>query len=253
MAEVHANGLAMHVQRLGAGTPQVVFVHGLVMDNLSSWYFTVANRVAAHRPVLLYDLRGHGRSARPESGYHLDGLLDDLSALLDAEQAGLVHLVGNSFGGLLALAFALTRPERVAGLVLVDALLPEPGWGERMARTLSLQGGARDAHIASAFQDWLGRHSSRKRTRLADQARALVDGTSLLADVAGSRGWDDDAYEAIACPVLALYGADSDVRAQGERLAARVAGCTLEILPGTHSVLWEQTERVCDHVVAWLS
>jgi len=47
MADVVANGVRHHVQRLGRGDRTVVFVHGLVMDNLSSWYFTVANPVAA--------------------------------------------------------------------------------------------------------------------------------------------------------------------------------------------------------------
>ena len=64
MAEVEVRGLKLHVQRLGEGGRPVVFLHGLVMDNLSSWYFTVANPVAQQRSVLLYDLRGHGRSGR---------------------------------------------------------------------------------------------------------------------------------------------------------------------------------------------
>src|SRR5690606_29517476 len=131
---------------------------GLVMDNLSSWYFTVANPVAERHPTRLYDLRGHGLSERPASGYDLDTLLADLRALLDAEGIDRVRLVGNSFGGLLAIAFALTHPERCAGLVLVDALLPEPGWGERMVSTLALQGAERDATIGRAFEAWLGRH-----------------------------------------------------------------------------------------------
>ncbi len=41
MAEVIAGGVRFHVQRLGGGDRTVVFLHGLVMHNLSSWYFTV--------------------------------------------------------------------------------------------------------------------------------------------------------------------------------------------------------------------
>jgi len=254
MAEMRVGGIPLHVQRLGPaeGRP-VVFLHGLVMDNLSSWYFTVANPVAAHRPVLLYDLRGHGRSGRPDTGYTLDDLVAELRGVLDACEVQRATLVGNSFGGLLALASALAHPDRVDGLVLVDALLPEPGWGERMAGTLGLRGDERDARIATSFEHWLGRHSARKRTRLAEHARALVEGTTLLADIRASRSWEDTAYEALAMPVLALYGADSDVRDQGERLAARLSDVDLTILPGcSHSVLWEATDRVREDVVAWL-
>ena len=69
MAEIVARGVRFHVQHLDLSLggnhpdrPLVVFLHGLVMDNLSSWYFTVANPVARIADVLLYDLRGHGKS-----------------------------------------------------------------------------------------------------------------------------------------------------------------------------------------------
>src|SRR5688572_31593559 len=120
MADVVANGVRHHVQRLGSGRPTVVFVHGLVMDNLSSFYFTLANPVATGAAVLLYDLRGHGLSERPARGYAIADLVADLAALLDAEDLRApVQLVGNSFGGLIALAFAIAHPARVGGLVLI--------------------------------------------------------------------------------------------------------------------------------------
>jgi len=84
VAEVRVNGVRLHVQRLGKGGPPVVFLHGLVMDNLSSWYFTAAGKVAATADAILFDLRGHGRSERPTNGYSVEVFLDDLDALLDA-------------------------------------------------------------------------------------------------------------------------------------------------------------------------
>src|SRR5512134_897411 len=115
MADVVANGVRLHVQRLGGGPRTVVFVHGLVMDNLSSFYFTLANPAAESAAVVLYDQRGHGLSERPPAGYTVASLVDDLAALLAALAiTGPVQLVGNSFGGTLALAFAAAHPERVA-------------------------------------------------------------------------------------------------------------------------------------------
>ncbi|MEZ4238080.1 MAG: alpha/beta fold hydrolase [Myxococcota bacterium] len=259
MAELLVDGVQLHVQRLGPqptpdAAPTALFVHGLVMDNLASWYFTVANPVATTRPVALYDLRGHGRSARPETGYGIEALVSELVGVLDGLDLPRAVFVGHSFGGLLALAAARAHPERCAGLVLVDGLLPEPGWGERMARTLRLSGAERDEQIATRFSAWLGRHSHRKRNKLVEQARGLVEGTSLLRDLEASPGWPDAAWAAVDAPTLALYGAASDVRSHGERLAAVLPRCTLELVPETtHSLMWEQTAAVRDRVVGWLA
>src|SRR5258708_25996152 len=104
MAEVQVNKLRFHVQRLGAGPPTVLFLHGLVMDNLSSFYFTFANPVAQRAEAVLVDLRGHGKSDRPPRGYALADFESDLAALVETmDLKPPLHLVGNSFGGLLAL------------------------------------------------------------------------------------------------------------------------------------------------------
>ena len=251
MADVVANGVRHHVQRLGRGDRTVVFIHGLVMDNLSSFYFTLANPIAESAEVILYDLRGHGMSERPASGYAVANLVEDLRALLDAlEITRPVELVGNSFGGLLALAFAAAYPDRVSRLALIDAHTGTEGWAAQMTATLALQGEARDTKIAESFQSWLGRHSDRKRTRLAQAAQALVEGTSLVADLRTSPALG---LAGIRCPTLALYGERSDVRAHGEALAAALPSCTLQLFPGcSHSVLWEATAEVRERVVAFV-
>jgi pimeloyl-ACP methyl ester carboxylesterase len=249
MSDVVVNGVRHHVQRFGAGDRTVVFVHGLVMDNLSSFYFTLATPVAQRNSVLLYDLRGHGMSERPATGYKLANFVEDLAGL----SAGIERLavVGNSFGGLVALAFAAAQPSRVERLALIDAHDGAVGWADQMTATLGLTGEARDLKIAASFQSWLGRHSERKRTRLARAAEALVEGTTLVADLRATQ--PASGLSRIACPTLALYGADSDVRHRGEQLASTLPRCTLEIVPGcTHSVLWEATAHVRDRIVEFL-
>lgn len=255
MADVPVGGLRLHVQRLGpedSGRAPVIFLHGLVMDNLASWFFTTAPAVAATERVLLYDLRGHGRSERPPTGYRLEDLVAELRGLLDAEGVPRARLVGHSFGGTLALAFALTHPDRTDGLVLLDALVPEPGWGERMAATLTLDGDARNGVIAERFADWLGRHSDRKRTKLERNARALVDGTSLVADLRASRSWSPEQIARLDGPIHMLNGAASDVRPEAERLAALVPHAEVVWLDGTHSLMWERPDAVKEQLVAWL-
>jgi len=148
VADVHARGVRFHVQRVPAAgdtaatdtaAPTAVHVHGLAVDNLTGMYCTLAAPLAAAGIAsVLYDQRGHGLSERPPAGYALADSVADLDALLDAlDLPGPVHLVGNSYGGAVALAHALARPERVARLVLIEGHLPVPGWGARMAASLT--------------------------------------------------------------------------------------------------------------------
>ena len=252
MADVTVRGVRLHTQRLGkaGASPRVVFVHGLVMDNLASWYFSVANAVAGFADVLLYDLRGHGLSERPASGYGVDEMAKDLEALLDQTLGPYpVVVVGNSFGALLAVTFALRFPARVAGLVLVDGHLGDHGFAERMTATLSLRGEDADRQIAESFKHWLGRHSERKRTRLAEHARALVLETSLVADLRATAPLAANDFARIDVPTLALYGEHSDLIAQSRPLVHRMPQAKLEVLAGcTHSILWEATAEVRDRI-----
>ena len=124
MSVVQARGLNFHVQELGEG-PTVAMVHGLLVDNLSLWYFTAAPELSRDRHVLMYDMRGHGKSERATQGYSLASQQKDLEAILDARGVdGPVDLVGHSYGALVALRFALDHPARVRRVVIVEAPLP---------------------------------------------------------------------------------------------------------------------------------
>jgi pimeloyl-ACP methyl ester carboxylesterase len=251
MAEVVANGLRFHVQRLGEGSPPVVMLHGMVMDNLSSLYYTIANPVAQHTEVVLYDLRGHGRSERPDHGYRIVDAVDDLVALLDA--LGLhepVHLLGNSYGGTVALAAAVAHPERVAGLVLIEAHFAVEGWAEHMAGSLELAGlGLEEDDL----QAWLEEQGGRKLNRMARRAEELLFETTLIDDMRTARPFTFDDLRSVRCPTLALYGEHSDVLDRAHDLETHVPGCELRIYAGaTHSVLMEDSDRVRADVVEWL-
>jgi pimeloyl-ACP methyl ester carboxylesterase len=255
MPRVDANGLRFHVQRLGDGgatdRPTVVMLHGLVADNLSSFYYTIANPVGLVADTWLYDLRGHGRSDMPSTGYTVHHHVEDLRALLAAWAVdGPVHLVGNSFGGVVALAFAHLFPERVASLVLVEAHFATEGWGEHMAGSLALA--AFGLH-QEGIDEWMEQQAGRKLSRLARHSEKLLMTTSMIDDLQRERPFPRQALEAITCPTLAIYGEGSDIIDRAHDLQRHVAGCELHIVPGcTHSVLFEAAPFVRDATVAWV-
>ncbi|OGQ79434.1 MAG: hypothetical protein A2289_05520 [Deltaproteobacteria bacterium RIFOXYA12_FULL_58_15] len=254
MAEVSANGLRHHVQRLGGGSQTVVFLHGLVVDNLSGYYFTLANPVAQMADVILYDLRGHGMSERSPSGYRIDDFVADLEGILIAlDVHHPVSLVGNSFGGVLALSYAHRNPDRVRGVAVVDGHFPLPGWGTEMASTLELEGEQRDLKIAELYKDWHAKDISRKRRRLVKNAEFLVYESTLLADLRASAALSESQLASISTPVLGLYGEHSELVARAREVAKLLPNFDLHLLPHcSHQAMFEAPELVRQHVLVWL-
>ena len=110
MPVLTVGGRQVHVQELGEG-PAVVMIHGLLVGSLASWYFTAAPDLARAHRVRMYDLRGHGRSGRADTGFDTRTLAGDLDALT-ADLPAPFDVVGHSWGGLVALRYALAHPER---------------------------------------------------------------------------------------------------------------------------------------------
>lgn len=257
MAEVVARGVRFHVQRLAARheTSQserpVVFIHGLFMDNLSSFYYTLANPVAhAGATVILYDMRGHGLTERLSTGYRVNDSVADLAALLDALGVdGPVHLVGNSYGGTVALGFAVACPERVASMMLIEAHVPIPGWTEQMAATITNIG---SNLTGGELGRWMAQH--RKYARSATLVRDMIAHTSLMADIVATEPLAEEALRALTCPVRAVYGEHSDVLHHAHVLDGLLSRYTLTVLPDVdHWVLPKATQALRAITLEWFA
>lgn len=108
---------------VGQGAP-VLLIHGSGpgVSAWANWRLTIAALSADYR-CLAPDMAGFGYSAVP-AGYRFtrQGWLDQLMAFLDAKGVERVHVVGNSFGGSMALALAIAAPDRVDRLVLMGSV-----------------------------------------------------------------------------------------------------------------------------------
>ena len=90
------------------------------------------------RRVVLYDQLGCGESSRPEDDgiWSLQLFLDELDAVRAALGLERIHLLGTSWGGMLALEHVLGRPHGITGLVLSSTLCNAAQWAEEVARLL---------------------------------------------------------------------------------------------------------------------
>ncbi|MGW2511194.1 alpha/beta fold hydrolase [Streptomyces scopuliridis] len=134
LTAVSADGTRIHVEVHGDdGRPAVVLAHGWTCS-IRFWAAQLADLAADHR-VIVYDQRGHGRTAAPasHSGYSTDALADDLEAVLAAtlEPGERAVLAGHSMGGMTLMA-AARRPvfrEHAAAVLLCSTgssrLIPE--------------------------------------------------------------------------------------------------------------------------------
>jgi pimeloyl-ACP methyl ester carboxylesterase len=233
MPVVAIAGRDVHVQELGRG-PGVVMIHGLVIGSLASWFFTAAPVLAKRHRVVMYDLRGHGRSAPAATGYDVATLTADLAAVT-ADLPTPFDVVGHSWGGLVALAFARAHPDRVRRLAVVEAPLP-PSRALEMA-TLLTADAALPQRLLDALPDSLRAAlagGTRQAQRLLAAVDTLVHRSTLLADVRGEPDPSDAELAQIRAPTLLAYGDRSACAAAGARLARTLPDCRLVVLPGGH-------------------
>ena len=105
----------LHHSEQGTGDPPALLIHG---TGPAAWGELPA-LVARHRRTIVYERRGFGDSPGP-TGTNAFAHADDAAALLQDLRAAPAIVVGWSWGGIVALALALRRPELVAGLVLLE-------------------------------------------------------------------------------------------------------------------------------------
>lgn len=118
-------GTAMRTNVLVRGKPRatavpLVLLHGVGMDH-SFWQPQIAH-FSVSRPVVAYDMLGHGKSSPPPAQPDLGNYAEQIDALLDHLALPAIDLVGHSMGSLISIEYALRRPDRVRRLAALNAV-----------------------------------------------------------------------------------------------------------------------------------
>jgi len=110
----------------GAGIPIIAVNGGPGLSHAYMMQNDLWQRIAAHRLVVLYDQRGTGASKRvqPHAPQTMDAQVADLDALRHALLLEKIAVLGDSYGGMIAMAYGAAHPEHIARLILSDSAAP---------------------------------------------------------------------------------------------------------------------------------
>jgi pimeloyl-ACP methyl ester carboxylesterase len=204
-------------------------LHGLVIGSMMTWYLHIAPRLARHHRVVMFDLRGHGKSDRAACGYDLDTLCRDLDSVVQQLGLGAAVVVGHSYGALVALRFASLRPDFVSKLVLVEAPIAHATDSE------AFLGLNPEKMLEALPNDLRGAISGgRRRTRFLEAMRFFATESSIVQDMQVAMMEAGRHLSSVRCPVLAVYGTESACRPSVAQIAAEIPQSTIVELPGGH-------------------
>ncbi|GGU43932.1 alpha/beta fold hydrolase [Lentzea flava] len=255
---ISADGLRVHYKRAGQG-PTVVLLHG--SGSSLEGFERVAALLSASYDVIRPDLPGFGRTGpRPDRDYRVRTYARTIARFTAALQVPHFVVVGNSLGGNIAWNLALDAPERVDGLVLVNAT----GYPEK-----SLPAGlrlARNPLLRPVLRRWLPRSATERGLREAVGPNsaivddAMVDRVHALTSRPGNRSAFVDfantdqpdrsgEIKSITVPTLVLRSAEID----GQHFARDIPGAQERVHPdGGHLLPEEHPDWVAAAIAEFL-
>jgi pimeloyl-ACP methyl ester carboxylesterase len=244
MGTVHVDGVDLDYEERGAGPP-VLLIHGTA----ARLWGDVPGELATSARVIDYDRRSFGASVHPPVT-DLTRHRDDAAALLDALGATPAVVVGWSIGGVIALALALSRPDLVRALVLIEPPLhakrrPTAAMLRAIVTAQLLGRLGRSEAGAGAFLRWAAgrRDGVDDLTRVpADWRSAMMsNAAAIVAELRGGTGehLPRERLAAIRVPVTVLAGSESDpvFGACARRLADTIPGAALTEVAGSGHVM----------------
>jgi pimeloyl-ACP methyl ester carboxylesterase len=218
LASVDVLGNTMHYYEHGSG-PTLVLIHGMFGDH-TDWEPTLASLSRNYR-VIAPDLPGFGLSDKPDVDYNADFFLRSLQGFLAAVNATPATLIGNSFGGELAILYTLQHPADLNALVLVSSGGLRP-FSEQERRQIAIRFSEPIlAKLTPQIHEWIfapifARHTADRERYISKQnakleradrpayARALFRSMQLAAELDLM-----DRLPEIACRTLLVWG-DAD-------------------------------------------
>ena len=249
MPKINRDGVDIYYEVHGSG-PTLLLTHGY--SSTSEMWQGQIEALSKHHKLVLWDMRGHGRSDYPEdpAAYSEASTVADMAALLDEVGADKAIVGGLSLGGYMSLAFYRSHPDRVQALLIIDT---GPGFKKDDAR----EAWNKRAHeTGKRFErEGLGvlKSASLERSMVSHR-----DATGLAHAAHGMLTQRDagviEALPNIKVPSLVVVGADdTPFLAASDYMAAKIPGARKAVIPAAgHAVNIDQPQAFIDAVVPFL-
>lgn len=231
----------------GEGRP-LFCVHGLTAN--SRCFDRVAESLAPAHRVLAMDLRGRGLSDKPDTGYSIEHHCRDIEAVLADLGIDQVTMMGHSLGAFISLAFTATRPDRVAGLVLMDggAQLSPEQWAkislaikpstDRLVMSFpSFQAyldHVRQAPYLSPWNDYIETYFRYECHEVGGEIRSRIRPENIQEEAGNLVATDTTQwYGRVGCPVLVIRAARGMVTGDDLVMPDEATAELVKVLPRT--------------------
>ena len=261
--EVKVPGATLHVRVAGnpAAERVLVAIHG--GPGMDSGYMLSLEQLAdPNLAVVTYDQRGTGRSTEPSDGYAMSKYVADLDAVREAVGADAVHLLGHSWGGLVAQRYAIAYPERVRSIVLMGSGAPSmealrAANENKRQRIIELQQQGILPEQITSLADMLPSYYADPAFDAPDELRNLSYKSAVEQQTWAALKEDDLAadVDALTHPVLLLWGEDDPFgvqMAQATQNALVNAEVTFILLTECGHFWHECPDQFYPHVRAFL-
>ena len=264
MPMLKVNGATIHYEEQGAGPETIVFVHGLLWSG--RMFDDQVRALRGQYRCITYDLRGQGLSEVTASGYDIETLTADATALIKALECAPCHFLGLSMGGFIGQRLAIGHPELLKSLMLLETSADPEAEDSRgryrllgfIARWFGLRVVADKVMpimFGSKFLTDPARAHDRELWRQRMIANHRVGITRAVSGVIDRTGVYEQ-LDRITTPTLIVVG-DQDVATEpdkAERVHARIGGSQLVVIPGAgHTSTVEEPEAVNDALKKFLA
>jgi pimeloyl-ACP methyl ester carboxylesterase len=258
---VDLGGVKLWVEEEGEGPP-LLLIPGL---GAGTWLWAAwRDALAQSFRLVMPELRGSGRSDKPDERYTVAGFAEDLIGVLDALGVDRAHVLGVSMGGFVAQYLAATWPERVDRLVLAATAVGGQNQigpsGDVLVRTVRPRGRSRRERLedtyALGFSDaFRAAHPDRLDALTAWRLAHPQPEAAYYRQMLAGNAYDGADYTPrIVAPTLVCVGEDDPIvpPENGDALAALLPDARVARFPGRHLFVIEVADAVRERVTAFL-